>query len=56
MRDAWIIWFEDPDRDFIIFSGEGAEQAAHRTYKKMLGSWSCHLFRKIELIPELSGE
>ena len=53
MKDAWIIWFEDASESPLVFNGEGAEEAAHRTFEKKLRNWSCHLFQKIELKPEL---
>lgn len=54
--DAWMIVFEDADRSPMTFTGEGAEQAAHKTFKKMLGAWSCHLFRTIKLSNELAAD
>jgi len=49
VKDAWIIWFEDPSVPLEMFSGEGAEDAAHRTFRDRLVNWNCHLFRTIEL-------
>lgn len=54
MQDAWLIWFEESGKDPISFSGEGAERAAHRTFKRMLTHWNCHLFKTIELSNELA--
>lgn len=56
LLDAWIIWFEDAERERLHFSGDGAEQAAHRTFKCALTNWNCHLLRTIELNPELAGD
>lgn len=53
-QEAWMIVFEDADRKPLIFSGEGAERAAHCTFKKMLGAWNCHLFKTIKLNPALA--
>ena len=47
--DAWLIYFDDANRKPELFTGEGAEQAAHRRYDALLTNWNCHLFQKIEL-------
>lgn len=41
---AWIIYFEDSDRDVIVLTDE---EAAHKTYERCLNNWNCHLFEMI---------
>lgn len=41
---AWLIYFEDCDRDSLIFTDE---EAAHKSYKMFLDNWNCHLFEMI---------
>lgn len=55
-RDRWVIIFDDAERGPMHFSGEGAEEAAHRTFKRMLMAWSCRLFKTIEINPALAGD
>lgn len=38
---AWLIFFEDAERDPIVITDE---EAANKTYEKMLLNWNCHLF------------
>lgn len=54
-EDIWLVWFDDPDRKPVFFSGYGAESAAHRYYLRMLGAWSCRLFKTIEFSPEAAN-
>ena len=44
-RDAYILWYEDPDQPQEMFTGHGAVDAAYRRYQQQRGSWSCHLFQ-----------
>lgn len=41
---AWLIHYEDADRDVEIFTGEGAETAARSRYDESCQSWNCTLF------------
>lgn len=51
IKDTWLIWFEESGKEPLLFSGDGAEEAAHRTFKMLLTDWACHLFRTIPLSP-----
>ena len=41
---AWLIFFEDADRDVITFTDKGA---AEKTHAILLGNWNCHLFEMV---------
>ena len=55
LEPAWLILYEDKGVPPDYFAGEGAEQAAHRTYKQRLVNWNCHLFKTIELDGEIAS-
>lgn len=40
---TWLILFDDPDRSPKVFSGAGAEEAAHRAWAEASQAWNCHL-------------
>lgn len=39
-----IIWFDDNDREPILFAGHGARAAALKTWDLISVSWNAHLF------------
>lgn len=45
---AWIIWFEDADREPETFVGFGARDAAQRRYDQVTVSWNAHLFERVK--------
>jgi hypothetical protein len=45
--EAWLILYEDTDREYELFSGCGATKAAHRRFEQLLVTWNCHLFRRV---------
>ncbi len=44
-KQAWMIVFEDSDRDNIVIT---CPVAAETTYRKMLDNWNCHLFEMVQ--------
>ncbi len=45
--ENWIIKFEDPDKDYLTFTGAGAEIAARSTFQRVGDNWSCRLFAEV---------
>lgn len=41
----WVVIFEDKDEPNVYFDDE---KAARKFYEIKKGSWSCHLFQRIE--------
>jgi hypothetical protein len=41
--EVWAIHYEDADRQPEIFVGEGAEEAARKTFEQRNVSWNCYL-------------
>ncbi len=44
---VWIVWFEDTDREPVIFSGEGATDAAYAYFNQCQHAWTSHLFKRV---------
>lgn len=54
---AWIIYFEDRDRELEAFSGFGAREAAQRRYEQVTVSWNAHLFERVKsALPALRAQ
>jgi hypothetical protein len=47
VADAYIVKFDDTDREDVLFSGEFAENAALKFFDQAQINWSCYLFRCI---------
>ena len=43
-EEFWLIYFEDDDVPFEIFTDE---KAARHRYSQCLESWACHLFVRV---------
>lgn len=43
-----MIVFDDADRETLMFAGEGARNAALKTWEQISGSWNAHLFVRVE--------
>jgi hypothetical protein len=48
---AWLVWYQDPDRKSVIFSGHGARVAARSFYESAKMNWNCVLFGSAETSP-----
>jgi hypothetical protein len=48
---AWLIYFDDRDMPPEIFTGCGAEDAAHKRFKMVSGNWNCTLFQSVSPSP-----
>ena len=45
---AWIIHYEDRDREQEVFVGFGAREAAQRRYEQVTVTWNAHLFERVK--------
>jgi len=48
-QDVWLLRFDDPSRDEMIWFGDGAETEARMAWESLCGqqggAWNGHLFR-----------
>lgn len=52
----WLLLFDDPTHDSMIFTGYGAEAAARRAFAKKSRHWNCYLLATARYVPALGGE